>query len=262
MAIMGAAYFAWAPIATESTSAAITYGTGFQVGGLNTVERSITYVESDLPADDVLKYNIKQFSSGDLAVKFSEFALENQAAMFGQTISSGKLSKRSTNEPPYGGVGYVKTVLRKNGANDETVYRVYINPKTKAYPGNESSTTKGKNITLASEDAALKIFQPDYDEWEVVKEFSTLASATGYIQTYLGIATWHEINVLVTGASTGEAATPEGVTMVAASGTFALTITGTVTALYDNGVESKASISAGVYTLASVSAAHDIAVVF
>lgn len=262
MAKMGAAYFAAAPIVTESTSAPIVYGSGFQVGGLNQIDRKITYAETDLPADDILKYQVKQFASGELGVKLSEFSLANQAAMFGQTIVDGKLSKRKTDEPPYYGVGWVQTVIRKNGANNETVYKVYINPKTQAYPGDESGTSKGKSLSLATEDFTTTIFHPDYDEWEINKEFTTYASAKAYIDNYLGVATYYAVDVLVTGAGTGEAATPEGVTMVANEAAFELVITGTADQLYDNGVDVKASIAAGKYTLASVTAAHDIAVVF
>lgn len=262
MAKMGAAYFAVAPIVTESSSEPITYGAGFQVGGLNQIDRRINYVETDLPADDLIKYKIKQFSSGELSIRLSEFPLEYQATIYGQTIDGGKLSKRSSDEPPYLGVGWVQTVIRKNGANNETVYKVYINPKIQAYPGDESGTTKGNNISLATEDFTATIFEPEYDEWEINKEFSTLASAIGYIQSYLGIETWHPINVLVTGAGVGESATPKGTTMVEDEGTFVLTITGTADALYDNGTDVSASIVGGKYTLASVMEAHDIAVVF
>jgi len=262
MALMGAAYIAVAPIVSEGPSG-ITYGTGFQVGGLNQVDRNIAYVESELPADDVVKYKLKQFGSGELAVKLSEFPLEHQAVVFGQTLDDGTLSKRSTDKPPYLGIGYINTVLRKDESGvDEVVYRVYLNPKTQAYPGNKSATTKGSSIQLTTEDFTATIFQPEYADWEIVKEFDALASAKGYIADYLGIATYHTVNVLVTGATTGESASPVGTTMIADGEDFELTVTGTVTALYDNGVESKSSITADKYTVADVSADHNIAVIF
>ena len=74
---------------------------------------------------------------------------------------------------------------------------------------------------------------------------------------------WHAVNVQVNGAgTTGEAATPVGVTYVAAAGSFELTITGTATALYDNGVDLVASIAGAASTLTNVPAAHEIAVIF
>jgi phi13 family phage major tail protein len=262
MAKMGAAYFALAPIATESASAAMTYGAGFQVGGLNQVDRKISYVEAELPADDTVKYKYKKFKAGDLGVKLSEFSLENQAVVFGQTLVDGKLSKRSSDEPPYCGAGYVQTVVRKNGANNETVYKVFINPKTQSYPGDESSKTKGGNVTLDTHDFSATIFEPLYDEWEVNKEFSTFASAMGYVQNYLGIATWYAVDVQVNGAGAGESGSPAGVTMVASGEAFELTIAGTATKLYDNGSDVTASIAAGKYTIATVSAAHKIALIY
>ena len=41
-----------------------------------------------------------------------------------------------------------------------------------------------------------------------------------------------------------------------------MTITGTATALYDNGTDSVGSVSGGKYTLSGVTADHKIAVIF
>ena len=108
----------------------------------------------------------------------------------------------------------------------------------------------------------MKVMAPLYGPWYYLKEFTTEAAAQAYIDAKLGVVVWHAINVQVNGETTGEGATPSGTTYVAAAGTFELVIAGTVTALYDNGVESKGSIAAGKYTLSNVAAAHDIAVIY
>lgn len=260
--IKGAAYIAWAPIDTESENADPTYGTGFQIGGLNQIDRKINYDEAALPADNKLKYKAKQFKNGDLAIKLSEFSLANQAAMFGQTISNGKLSKRDTDIPPMAGIGYINTVGKKDAnGNDVTIYRVYINPKTQSYPGDTSAKSGGDGISLATEDLSATIYQPEYAEWEINEEYSTFTSAVNRVKSFLSITNAYAVNVQVNGDSTGEAATPEGVTVVATGDTFTLTITGTVTTLYDNGTDVTASIADGAYTI-TVTDDHDIAVIF
>jgi hypothetical protein len=108
----------------------------------------------------------------------------------------------------------------------------------------------------------MKIMAPAYGPWYYVKEFTTEAAAKAYIDTKLGVATWYTVEVQVQGDGVGKAGAPVGVTYVANAGTFVLTVTGTATALYDNGVESKSSITGGKYTLSNVTAAHKIALIF
>ena len=65
------------------------------------------------------------------------------------------------------------------------------------------------------------------------------------------------------GAQAGtEGVSPAGTIMVADGEDLELTITGTATALYDNGTDSVGSVSGGKYTLDNVTADHKIAVIF
>ena len=141
-------------------------------------------------------------------------------------------------------------------------YRAFFYPKVKAKMGDETASTKAGSFELGATPITLTVFKPSFGKWRYVKEFTTEAAAKAYVQTKLSVATWYAVDVMVTGAGVDEAATPEGVTMVADEGAFEIVLTGTVDVLYDNGVESSASIVAGKYTIASVTAAHDIAVVF
>ena len=49
---------------------------------------------------------------------------------------------------------------------------------------------------------------------------------------------------------------------VADGSDFVMNITGTVSKLYDNGTDKTASISTGVYTIASIAEDHTVAVIF
>ena len=74
--------------------------------------------------------------------------------------------------------------------------------------------------------------------------------------------TWYSVNIQVQGASGTDAVTPVGVVAVAAGEDLALTITGTPTALYDNGTDNVSSASGGTYTISEIAADHAVAVIF
>lgn len=262
MAKKGAAYFVWAQMATEPTGSKPTYTGGFNVGGLNQIDRKITFATAELPADDKVKYKESEFASGEVSVKLSEFLTSYQALLFGHSYADGQMGAHDTDNAPFAGIGYVQTIQRVSGSTKTTAYRAIVNPKVQAVQGDLSATSRGSSITLSTEDFTLTVFQPEYADWEITKEFSTLASAQAFVNTYLGVSTAYAVNVQVNGETTGESATPEGTTMVTSGQNFVLAITGTPTALYDNGTESKASIAAGVYTITAIAATHDIAVIF
>lgn len=262
MAKKGASYFVWAKMATEPTDAKPTYSDGFNVGGLNQIDRKITYATAELPADDKVKYKESEFASGEVSVKLSEFLTSYQALLFGHSYVDGQMGAHDTDTAPVAGIGYVQTIQRISGSVKSTVYRAIINPKVQAIQGDMSATTRGSSITLGTEDFTLTVFQPEFADWEITKEFSSFASAQAFVNTYLNISTAYAVNVQVNGETTGESATPEGTTMVTSGQNFVLTITGTPTALYDNGTESKASIADGKYTLTNVTLVHNIAVIF
>jgi len=201
---------------------------------------------------------VSEFSSGKIAVESDNITLPVQAAIYGATLVDDELGFGPADTAPYGGFGYYQ-ILMINGVKK---YRAFFYPKAKASLESESASTKAGGFTFGTAAIPLTIMAPAYGKWRYVKEFDTEAAAKAYIDAKLNVTAWYAINVQVNGASTGEGATPTGTTMVASAGSFALTITGTPTALYDNGVESKASIAAGVYTLSSVAAAHSIAVIF
>ena len=159
---------------------------------------------------------------------------------------------------PYGGFGGVQVL----SVNNVRKYRAYFFPKCRAIVPDESDNTKGASISFGTQPLQLNIAEPNSGKWRYIKEFTTEAAALAYVDTKLGVAQWHEIDVQVQGANASKYASPVGVSYVAAASSFVLNVTGAVVALYDNGVESKASIAAGKYTLSNVTAAHSIAVIF
>ena len=95
-----------------------------------------------------------------------------------------------------------------------------------------------------------------------MKEFDTYEDAKAHIDRLLGVKDWHSVNVQINGAESGEDASPLGTSYVASGDPFVLTVAGTPSALYDNGVDQVASISENKYTISNVEGDHNIAVIF
>jgi hypothetical protein len=258
MAKIGFKYAAWAKVASEPVGALPTYNAGKVIGKAISSNLAISNAEGSLYADNVKVEDVSEFRSATLTMEVDNIALQNQADMYGADYVDGELQNGGADNAPYGGFGGVQVLSVQNVRK----YRAYFFPKCKAIVPDESDNTKGASISFGTQPLQLNIAEPNSGKWRYIKEFTTEAAALAYVDTKLGVATWHEIDVQVQGATTGKAASPVGVSYVAAAGTFVLNITGTPTALYDNGVDSKASIDAGKYTLSDVTAAHSIAVIF
>jgi phi13 family phage major tail protein len=258
MAKIGFKYLAWGKLATEPTASVPTYDTGKVLGKAVSSSLAITNAEGKLYADNTVAENISEFTSAMLTMEVDNISLSDQATMYGATYADDEIQFGASDNAPYGGVGGYQVL----SVNNVRKYRAWFFPKAKALVPDETDNTKTNSISFGTQPLNLDIQPPAYGPWRYVKEFTTEAAAQAYIDTKLGVATWHKINVQVNGADAGEAATPVGVTYVANAGAFELTVTGTATALYDNGVESKLSIVAGKYTLSNVTAAHEIAVIF
>jgi hypothetical protein len=258
MASIGLKYLAWAPIATEPTNAVPTYGVGRVLGKMISMNLAITNSEGKLFADDMLAEYISEFSSAEFTAETDNISLADQAALYGATFADDELRLTAGDNAPYGAYGGYQQL----SVNNVRKYRAWIFAKGKASVPDETGATKGESVSFGNQPLKVTVSAPNFGPWKKVKEFSTEAAAKAYVDTALGVATWHNIGVQVNGAGTGEGASPVGVTPVADAGSFELVITGTVTALYDNGTEVSASIADGKYTLSNVTADHTISVIF
>lgn len=258
MASIGLKYLAWAAMATEPTSSVPTYSAGLELAEMVSINLAIQNAEGELYTNDQLTEFLKEFMSGTLTMEVGNITLANQATLYGATITDGELVHTPADVAPYGGIGGYQQLV----VSGTKKWRAWFFPKVQASVPDWSGNTKNNSISFGTQPMSFKVLAPKYGPWRYVKEFTTEAAAKAYIDSKLGVVAWREIDVQVNGAGAGEAATPYGISYVANAGTFTLTVTGTVTALYDNGVERKASIANGAYTLSNVTAAHKIAVVF
>lgn len=258
MGALGLKYVAWAKQKTEPADAVPTYETGLVIGKAVSANLTVTRAEGELYADDLLAEYVSEFSSADLSLEVDNISLYNQALLYGATYKDNELQHHAADTPPYGGIGGVQVLL----VHGEKKYRAYVFVKGKASVPDWSGQTKGSSITIGTQPLNLKLMSPNYGAWYYIKEFTNEESAKAYVDTKLNLGTYHAINIQVNGAADGESVSHVGTVYVASGSAFELGITGTPTALYDNGMDSVINVANNKYTLSAVSADHNIAVIF
>ena len=258
MADIGLKYMAGAKMATEPENAAPTYDAGMVLGKMVQINLAVNNAEGKLYADDELAEYVNEFSEADLTAEVDNIPLDKQATLYGARYEDDELMHFADDQAPNMGVGGVQP-LRVGGAKK---FRAWFFAKARAALPDWKGTTRGDSISFGTQPIKMKITSPNYGPWYRVKEFASYAAAKAHIDTLLNVSTWFKINVQVQGAGAGEGATPSGTGSVPAGANYELSITGTPTALYDNGVESKASIAGGKYTITAAAADHNIAVIF
>lgn len=259
MASIGLKYVAWAQMATEPDNAVPTFGTGLVLGKAVSANLSITRAEAELYADDMLAEYVNEFSSGNLTMEVDNISLQNQATLYGATYSNGEMQVGTEDSAPYGGIGGYQ-VLMIHGVRK---YRAWFFPKAKATMPDWTGTTKGSSISFGTQPIDMRIAAPAYGAWYRVKEFDSESAAKAWVDGLLGVTTSYTVNVMVQGANgTTKVASPVGANAAAGGESFEIAITGTVVALYDNGTDKKSSVAGGKYTIASLAADHEVAIIF
>ncbi len=259
MAAFGAKRPVFAPIVTEPDDALPTYGTGAVLGKLAAANLTINLATGELPADDEIAEQLSEFASATLALETDDILESVHGLIFGATVNGNNVKDYKGDTPPLGGLGYYKSLMR----NGVRYFKAYYYPKARAALGNDNATTRGTSgITFQTTPTTFTIFAPNYGQWREMELFTDESQAILWVDAKLGRTAAFAVEVQVNGAGASEAATPIGLTMVKSGENFVLTITGTPTALYDNGVDNVAAIADGVYTIAAVAAAHKVAVIF
>lgn len=255
MAKFGAKYPCFAPIATEPLGALPTYGTGAAIGKLVAANLTVAMATGELYADDDIDEQVSEFASGSLALETNDMLDSVAASLYGATVTGGEVLYNKGDSAPYGGLAYYK-VLMRGGVK---YYQGYFYPKVRAIPGNDNAQTRNNSITFSTTSTTFTVFAPNSGDWRITKTFADEASAIAWVQSKVGVGTTYKVNINTSGVGS---TSPSGSIQVAAGSDVNITITGTVEALYDNGVESKASIVDGVYSINSIAADHDVIIAF
>ena len=255
MASIGLKYMAWAPLATEPTNGVPTYGAGIVLGKAISTNLAVTNAEGELYADDQLAEYVSEFASATLTAEVDNIDLENQARLYGATYSDGEIQFFDNDTAPYGGIGGYQVLL----IHGVKKYRTWFFAKAKASIPNIDGATKGSSISFGTQPINERVVAPAYGPWYRVKEFDSEDAAKAYIDSLLGVATWYNVNVQKQGTGT---VSPLGTTSAASGADVVINISGSPSKVYDNGADVSASVSSNKYTISSIAADHNVAVIY
>lgn len=183
MAGFGAAYPYFFPVATEPEGARPTYtGKAIQIGRLVKADRNIELASGQLYADNQLAESVNEFVSGSVVLETDDMKDEVAAEVYGATVEDGVVHYNVGDDPPKGGHGYIKKLMR----DKKVLYKAYFYPLVKAILGNDSAATKSNSITFGTTTTTFTVFACESGEWEATKETETEAEALAWLKTQGG----------------------------------------------------------------------------
>ena len=183
MAGFGAAYPYFFPVATEPEGVRPTYtGKAIQIGRLVKADRNIELASGQLYADNQLAESVNEFVSGSVVLETDDMKDEVAAEVYGATVEDGVVHYNVGDDPPKGGHGYVKKLMR----DKKVLYKAYFYPLVKAILGNDSAATKSNSITFGTTTTTFTVFACESGEWEATKETETEAEALAWLKTQGG----------------------------------------------------------------------------
>lgn len=254
-AAFGASYPCFAPGNYPNYSNGVVYSALVSAG------RTTNNATGQKYADNSLQIDINQFLNAQITEAVMGLPQQEDALITGATYTGTGLVRNKNDSPPWGGKGYIQALQDTDGNN---FFRAFFYPRAKAALGDNTAQTKESSATFNDVNLVWTATdEPAAGDWVFEEEFTTEDAAQAYLNQKLGLAEHVLFTVAVNGADADETVSRTGRFYIPLGTDFSITITGTPTMLYDNGVDQKTNISAeGVYTLAAVSAAHDIAVIF
>lgn len=179
MAGFGARYICFAPFSGEEPEETLPkYGQMINFGKLVKAELTVTMASGKIYGDDVLDESIDEFISAALSVETTDLTLEHEAVIFGskKEEEGDELSDSIEDTIPYGGIAYIKVIMRKG----KKIFRAHYHPKAKATFGTDSANTKTESITMASTPTSFTIFAPNVGKWRYRQEFDTFSEAKAW----------------------------------------------------------------------------------
>ena len=179
MAGFGAAYPYFFPVEAEPEDARPTYtGKAIQIGRLVKADRTIELASGDLYADNQKVESVNEFVSGSVALETDDMRDDVAAEVYGATVEDGVVHYNVGDDPPLGGHGYVKKLMR----DKKVLYKAYFYPLVKAILGNDSAATKSNSITFGTTTTTFTIFVCKTGEWESTKETETEGEALTWLK--------------------------------------------------------------------------------
>ena len=100
------------------------------------------------------------------------------SAVYGVEVLDGTVTYNVANDPPKGGLGYLKKLMR----NKPVLYKAYFYPLAKASLGNDTAQTKGTSITFGTTSTTFAIFACENGDWRDTHEAATEAEALTWLK--------------------------------------------------------------------------------
>lgn len=187
MARVGMKHLMFAPIATESASAAPTYGDSVVVGRAVRGARTPVRYDGKLYGDDGIAESYNGMKEITMEVETTELEEANAVAMgIYKAVGTGTaVAYRQTNKPTaFGGWGWVETHVRK-GVEFYVAIWVY---KAQLAPGAVESRTRGDNLEYGTDSltgTSLAAFTDSdgEDAYYDLKVCTTLAAAIDWLES-------------------------------------------------------------------------------
>jgi len=252
--VVGCEYLFAAPISSDAGGGLPTYGTGFEVAQLASADEAVTVASGELWLNGSRKHYRSKFTGGTFTPTMDELDAAASIALLGCRMDGTKLVYGENDKPPYVGIA---TIEELENEDDETFFRCTAYLKAKAKLSNKSAKTKENGVTFQTRQLPFELFSDTDGDWKVEEELTTLAAALAWCRTLLNVATVYRVDVMVQGD--GISADKDGTNFVASGGNLVITVTGTPTAVYDNGVA--VTLTDGAYTISSIAANHEIAII-
>ena len=182
MARYGALYPVWAPIQTDTTSAAPTYDKTKKqtLGELVKVTETPNFAEATQYGDNRAVEYVNMFKDCDLDTEETDLSMEQAAALYGAALATDDVAVtyKTGDSAPYGGFGFVSCKIR-NGVKS---YIGVWYSKVKAIMQASEHDTRNDSITLGTDKVKFKAIAPNgSDEWKDTKSFADEAAAKSWL---------------------------------------------------------------------------------
>lgn len=183
MAQFGAKYIKFNPIAEQPEDALPIYRREkpVQLGRLCKANLTVNMANGELYCDDELGESLSEFASGTLAVETDDMLDEVASVVYGCEVENKTVHYKYGDQPPGGGLGYVKGLVRHSVKSFKGVFY----PRAKAALGNDSAQTRGNSITFGTTSTNFTIFACNSEDWRLTEEFDTEKDAKAWVDEML-----------------------------------------------------------------------------
>jgi len=179
MASFGAKFPYFCPVKEEPEGARPIYsGEPIRIGRLVKADLSINLATGELASDDAISESVSEFASGSIAMETDDMVDDVASVVYGVEVLDGTVTYNVSNDPPKGGLGYLKKLMR----NKQVLYKAYFYPLAKASLGNDTAQTKGTSITFGTTSTTFTIFACENGDWRDTHEAATEAEALTWLK--------------------------------------------------------------------------------